>query len=235
MSVSLHVCLIDIMEPEVCSPSNLPTSLRFRCSSMLIPGQWHHLAVVMAKNVKKSCLASVYFNGKAFGSGKVWVEENEWGADYWTDMCHLCIHASLRFLPDEVYTTIPWSLCLHGSCSCDWCVRTDRNTGSVEGACCSGVASGSCLHVWRSVESWDCRCHIHTRNCLHRQLPGFAQHKWVTQCCARIWSELYIRPFVYFLYDNKGIWYWIWMHYTIVYKYHDSRIRNVLFLDVTGI
>lgn len=69
--VSLHVCLIDIMEPEICSPSNLPTSLKFRCSSMLTPGQWHHLAVVMAKDVKKSCVASVYFNGKAFGTGKV--------------------------------------------------------------------------------------------------------------------------------------------------------------------
>ncbi|MEQ2211349.1 hypothetical protein XENOCAPTIV_026566, partial [Xenoophorus captivus] len=56
---------LDMMEPEVCSPTSLSSSLRFRCSSMLVPGQWHHLAVVMAKDVKKSCMTSAYFNGKA--------------------------------------------------------------------------------------------------------------------------------------------------------------------------
>ncbi|XP_008289614.1 WD repeat- and FYVE domain-containing protein 4 isoform X2 [Stegastes partitus] len=62
---------LDMMEPEVCTPTALPTSLRFRCSSVLVPGQWHHLAVVMAKDVKKSCLTSAYFNGKAVGTGKM--------------------------------------------------------------------------------------------------------------------------------------------------------------------
>ncbi|XP_033955876.1 WD repeat- and FYVE domain-containing protein 4 isoform X1 [Pseudochaenichthys georgianus] len=62
---------LDMMEPEVCSPTSLPTSLRFRCSSLLVPGQWHHLAVVMAKDVKKSCVATAYFNGKAVGTGKM--------------------------------------------------------------------------------------------------------------------------------------------------------------------
>ncbi|XP_045926188.1 WD repeat- and FYVE domain-containing protein 4 isoform X1 [Micropterus dolomieu] len=62
---------LDMMEPEVCTPTSLPTSLRFLCSSMLVPGQWHHLTVVMAKDVKKSCLASAYFNGKAVGTGKM--------------------------------------------------------------------------------------------------------------------------------------------------------------------
>ncbi|XP_030297212.1 WD repeat- and FYVE domain-containing protein 4 isoform X1 [Sparus aurata] len=62
---------LDMMEPEVCTPTSLPTSLRFRCSSMLVPGQWHHLTVVMAKDVKKSCLVSAYFNGKAVGTGKM--------------------------------------------------------------------------------------------------------------------------------------------------------------------
>uniref|UniRef100_A0A3B5LV97 Alfy-like armadillo-like repeat domain-containing protein n=1 Tax=Xiphophorus couchianus TaxID=32473 RepID=A0A3B5LV97_9TELE len=62
---------LDMMEPEVCSPTSLTSSLRFRCSSMLVPGQWHHLAVVMAKDVKKSCLTSAYFNGKAVGTGKM--------------------------------------------------------------------------------------------------------------------------------------------------------------------
>ncbi|XP_035461782.2 WD repeat- and FYVE domain-containing protein 4 isoform X3 [Scophthalmus maximus] len=62
---------LDMMEPEVCTPTSLPASLRLRCSSMLVPGQWHHLAVVMAKDVKKSCLITAYFNGKALGTGKM--------------------------------------------------------------------------------------------------------------------------------------------------------------------
>uniref|UniRef100_A0AAQ4PJK2 WDFY family member 4 n=1 Tax=Gasterosteus aculeatus aculeatus TaxID=481459 RepID=A0AAQ4PJK2_GASAC len=62
---------LDMMEPEVCSPTPLTTSLRFQCSSMLVPGQWHHLAVVLSKDVKKSCIASAYFNGKAVGTGKM--------------------------------------------------------------------------------------------------------------------------------------------------------------------
>ncbi|XP_061914195.1 WD repeat- and FYVE domain-containing protein 4 isoform X3 [Entelurus aequoreus] len=62
---------LDMMEPELGTPTSLPTSLRFRCSSLLVPGQWHHLVVVMAKDVKKSCVASAYFNGKAVGTGKM--------------------------------------------------------------------------------------------------------------------------------------------------------------------
>uniref|UniRef100_A0A3Q3FIT5 Alfy-like armadillo-like repeat domain-containing protein n=1 Tax=Labrus bergylta TaxID=56723 RepID=A0A3Q3FIT5_9LABR len=62
---------LDMMEPEVCTPTSLPTSLRFRCSSMLVPGQWHHLTVVMAKEVKKNCLVTAYLNGKAVGTGKM--------------------------------------------------------------------------------------------------------------------------------------------------------------------
>ncbi|KAK7930816.1 hypothetical protein WMY93_007211 [Mugilogobius chulae] len=62
---------LDMMEPELSSPTSLTASLRFRCSSMLIPGQWHHLVVVLAKDVKKSCLASAYLNGKAVGTGKM--------------------------------------------------------------------------------------------------------------------------------------------------------------------
>ncbi|XP_068183056.1 WD repeat- and FYVE domain-containing protein 4 isoform X2 [Antennarius striatus] len=61
----------DMLEPEVCTPTPLPTSLRFRCSSVLVPGQWHHLVVVIAKDLKKSCLASAYINGKAVGTGKM--------------------------------------------------------------------------------------------------------------------------------------------------------------------
>lgn len=42
---------------------------------MLVPGQWHHLTVVMAKDMKKSCVTTAYFNGKAVGTGKVRQEE----------------------------------------------------------------------------------------------------------------------------------------------------------------
>ncbi|KAM8859671.1 WD repeat- and FYVE domain-containing protein 4 isoform 2-T2 [Spinachia spinachia] len=62
---------LDMIEVEVCSPTSLTTSLRFQCSSMLVPGQWHHLAVVLSKDVKKSCYASAYLNGKAVGTGKM--------------------------------------------------------------------------------------------------------------------------------------------------------------------
>ncbi|XP_068597101.1 WD repeat- and FYVE domain-containing protein 4 [Brachionichthys hirsutus] len=62
---------LDMLEPEVCSPTPLPSFLKFHCSSLLVPGQWHHLAVVIAKDLKKSCLASAYFNGKAVGTGKM--------------------------------------------------------------------------------------------------------------------------------------------------------------------
>ncbi|KAF3708270.1 WD repeat- and FYVE domain-containing protein 4 [Channa argus] len=62
---------LDMLEPEVSTPTSLSTSLRFRCSTMLVPGQWHHLVVVMAKDVKKSCMTSAYINGKAVGTGKM--------------------------------------------------------------------------------------------------------------------------------------------------------------------
>ncbi|XP_061692384.1 WD repeat- and FYVE domain-containing protein 4 isoform X2 [Syngnathoides biaculeatus] len=62
---------LDMMEPELSTPTTLPTSLRFRCSSLLVPGQWHHLVVVMAKDMKKSCVASAYFNGKVLGTEKM--------------------------------------------------------------------------------------------------------------------------------------------------------------------
>ncbi|KAM6956344.1 WD repeat- and FYVE domain-containing protein 4 [Aplochiton taeniatus] len=62
---------LDVMEPEVCTPSPLPAILRFKCSSHLVPGQWHHLAVVMAKEVKKSCRVSAYLNNKLVGAAKM--------------------------------------------------------------------------------------------------------------------------------------------------------------------
>ncbi|CAL8256627.1 unnamed protein product [Lota lota] len=62
---------LDMMEPEVNTPTSLPVSVRFRCSGVLTPGQWHHLAVVMAKDLKKSCKLSTYLNGKPVGTAKM--------------------------------------------------------------------------------------------------------------------------------------------------------------------
>ncbi|KAK0130892.1 WD repeat- and FYVE domain-containing protein 4 [Merluccius polli] len=62
---------LDMMEPEVNAATSLPVSVRFSCSGVLIPGQWHHLAVVMAKDLKKSCKLSTYLNGKPAGTAKM--------------------------------------------------------------------------------------------------------------------------------------------------------------------
>ncbi|XP_051506796.1 WD repeat- and FYVE domain-containing protein 4-like isoform X2 [Myxocyprinus asiaticus] len=62
---------LDMMEPEVLTPSTLPASVRFKCSKQLIPGQWHHLCLVMAKGIKKSCLVTAYLNGTAAGTAKI--------------------------------------------------------------------------------------------------------------------------------------------------------------------
>lgn len=101
---------------------------------------------------------------------------------------NLCIYKCVFFLhslSDEVYPTVPWSLCLHGPHSCDWCVRADRNTSHVEGACSPGVAGGSCLPLWRGFKLWDRGCHIRARNSVRGQLPGPTQLWWVTWCMTK--------------------------------------------------
>uniref|UniRef100_W5KZH6 Alfy-like armadillo-like repeat domain-containing protein n=1 Tax=Astyanax mexicanus TaxID=7994 RepID=W5KZH6_ASTMX len=45
--------------------------LRFKCSKQLMPGQWHHLVVAMAKDIKKSCKVSAYLNGEVIGTSKM--------------------------------------------------------------------------------------------------------------------------------------------------------------------
>ncbi|KAK1164501.1 hypothetical protein AOXY_G14832 [Acipenser oxyrinchus oxyrinchus] len=62
---------LDMMEPETKHTSSAPTSVRFMCSKLLIPGQWHHLAVVIAKDMKKTCKLSAYLNGKIIGTAKM--------------------------------------------------------------------------------------------------------------------------------------------------------------------
>ncbi|KAL7877774.1 hypothetical protein SRHO_G00044170 [Serrasalmus rhombeus] len=62
---------LDIMEPEVRTPTTLPVTVRFKCSRQLMPGQWHHLVVAMAKDIKKSCKVSAYLNGEMIGTSKM--------------------------------------------------------------------------------------------------------------------------------------------------------------------
>lgn len=62
---------LDMMEPEVQSPSMLSSSVRFKCSQHLLSGQWNHLCMVMAKGIKKSCLVTVYLNAEAIGTARM--------------------------------------------------------------------------------------------------------------------------------------------------------------------
>ncbi|XP_050981588.1 WD repeat- and FYVE domain-containing protein 4 [Labeo rohita] len=62
---------LDMMEPDEQTPSILQSSVRFNCSKQLIPGQWHHLCLVIAKGIKKSCLVTAYLNATAIGSAKI--------------------------------------------------------------------------------------------------------------------------------------------------------------------
>ncbi|KAA0718059.1 WD repeat- and FYVE domain-containing protein 4 [Triplophysa tibetana] len=62
---------LDMMEPEVQSPSTLSSSVRLKCSQHLLSAQWHHLCLVMAKGIKKSCLVTVYINGVAVGTARM--------------------------------------------------------------------------------------------------------------------------------------------------------------------
>ncbi|KAG7462495.1 hypothetical protein MATL_G00185510 [Megalops atlanticus] len=62
---------LDMMEPEVHTPTPLSASVRFKCAKQLVPGQWHHLVVVLAKDIKKSCKLTAYLNGKMFGVAKM--------------------------------------------------------------------------------------------------------------------------------------------------------------------
>lgn len=66
-----YLSTADIMEPEVRTPTTLPVTVRFKCSKQLMPGQWHHLVIAMAKDIKKSCKVSAYLNGEVIGSSKV--------------------------------------------------------------------------------------------------------------------------------------------------------------------
>ncbi|XP_009977759.1 PREDICTED: WD repeat- and FYVE domain-containing protein 4 [Tauraco erythrolophus] len=64
---------LDIMEPEgeVLTTSPFPGQVQFGCGKLLVTGQWHHLAVTVAKEAKKNCIVSAYINGQMLGSAKM--------------------------------------------------------------------------------------------------------------------------------------------------------------------
>lgn len=61
------------MEPEgeVPAPSVVPVQVQFGCGKLLVTGQWHHLVVTVAKEMKRNCIVSAYINGQMLGSAKV--------------------------------------------------------------------------------------------------------------------------------------------------------------------
>lgn len=59
------------MEPEDESEPSAGRQLRVRCGQLLACGQWHHLAVVVTKEMKKNCNVSTYLDGQVIGSAKV--------------------------------------------------------------------------------------------------------------------------------------------------------------------
>uniref|UniRef100_A0A8C8RKD3 WD repeat- and FYVE domain-containing protein 4 n=1 Tax=Pelusios castaneus TaxID=367368 RepID=A0A8C8RKD3_9SAUR len=64
---------LDIMEPEaeVPNPSSTPTQVEFNCPKLLTVGQWHHLAVTVAREMKRTCTVSAYVDGRGLGSAKM--------------------------------------------------------------------------------------------------------------------------------------------------------------------
>ncbi|KAF7247497.1 WD repeat- and FYVE domain-containing protein 4 [Varanus komodoensis] len=45
--------------------------VQFRCSELLVTGQWQHLVVTVAKETKRICTTSAYINGRLVGSAKM--------------------------------------------------------------------------------------------------------------------------------------------------------------------
>ncbi|KAM5241310.1 WD repeat- and FYVE domain-containing protein 4 isoform 3-T5 [Hipposideros larvatus] len=62
---------LDVMEPEDDSEPSAGRQLRVRCGQLLACGQWHHLTVVVTKEMKKNCTVSTYLDGQVIGSAKM--------------------------------------------------------------------------------------------------------------------------------------------------------------------
>ncbi|XP_057164793.1 WD repeat- and FYVE domain-containing protein 4 isoform X4 [Ursus arctos] len=62
---------LDVMEPEEDPEPSAGRQLRVRCGQLLACGQWHHLAVVVTKEMKRNCTVSTYLDGQIIGSAKM--------------------------------------------------------------------------------------------------------------------------------------------------------------------
>ncbi|XP_059755962.1 WD repeat- and FYVE domain-containing protein 4 isoform X2 [Balaenoptera ricei] len=62
---------LDVMEPEDDPEPSAGRQLRVRCGQLLACGQWHHLAVVVTKEMKRNCTVSTYLDGQVIGSAKM--------------------------------------------------------------------------------------------------------------------------------------------------------------------
>ncbi|XP_025028372.1 WD repeat- and FYVE domain-containing protein 4-like, partial [Python bivittatus] len=62
---------LDSMVPEFEDETSLLSQVQFRCAPLLVTGQWHHLAVTVAKETKQICTVSAYLNSCLVGSAKM--------------------------------------------------------------------------------------------------------------------------------------------------------------------
>ncbi|XP_043836803.1 LOW QUALITY PROTEIN: WD repeat- and FYVE domain-containing protein 4 [Dromiciops gliroides] len=62
---------LDVMEPEDIHEPSAGSRLQFRCGNLLSSGQWHHLAIVVTKEMKRNCTVSTYIDGQLIGSAKM--------------------------------------------------------------------------------------------------------------------------------------------------------------------
>ncbi|KAJ6661706.1 hypothetical protein lerEdw1_013228 [Lerista edwardsae] len=64
---------LDIMEPEPedVGQSSVLSQVQFNCANVLVTRQWHHLAVIVAKETKRICTVTAYINGQLVGSAKM--------------------------------------------------------------------------------------------------------------------------------------------------------------------
>lgn len=110
-----------MMEPDAQAHSSLPAVLRFNTSKHLVPAQWHHLVLTIAKDIKKNCWVTVYLNGTKIGTSKVIVLADcigELRMNTYSLMCRTVCHCSffyLTFLVDEVHSAVSWAVHLNGS------------------------------------------------------------------------------------------------------------------------
>ncbi|XP_004607454.2 WD repeat- and FYVE domain-containing protein 4 [Sorex araneus] len=62
---------LDVMEPEEDFEPSAGRQLRVRCGQLLTCGQWHHLTVLVTKEMKRNCTISAYLDGQVIGSAKM--------------------------------------------------------------------------------------------------------------------------------------------------------------------